>query len=513
MGRKLRTGIRAASKVQEKDLVRKAKELRSRPEVLVPRCLPESCPRCPFDSLLQRLLRISQVAQEEAKLKRLARRGHPLAKAYAATLLLAVQDKAPYLAPAKTPFGTVHYAQRGKANREQLVGVQYFDVPELRLLTIGVMAKKRRLHVYSLKEEMVSSCREDRPPEEFVEESLGRTQISFHRRDDEYICPHGDQEPALVLEWRGAEVKVVLCHRCHPPKGNLPSFLGNRMIVPRLEDSFSLYLRAKVNCRDDECSFAEDRLLEGTNAGEYLSGKIGEEELLELEMDDAIKEIASSEGLFILGRECFEDDYHAFLQAMRLPADLLPAFEELKDDMSRGLVLREASTTKLLEALNRDQRLHLLRALLKDEEMAEALLEASETEGRSVDEVLAEALDIRKDMSVISSLPSWQHLPSAATLADSVARSYKIKGRDEASLIAARGLKGDTTEKVLALALLQALDSAAGKEWMFRDEERQLADFLTPMAKEILEAEGEAYREVLQRVLTASGSGEVLPER
>jgi hypothetical protein len=65
----------------------------------------------------------------------------------------------------------------------------------------------------------------------------------------------------------------------------------------------------------------------------------------------------------------------------------------------------------------------------------------------------------------------------------------------------------------LALAFLEALGSASGKQWMFRDEEKQLADFLVPMARELLEAEGEEYGKALQELLTASGSGEVLPKR
>ncbi len=498
--------------MQEKELIRKATELRSRPEVLVPRCVEESCPRCPFDPLLERLLRVSKLAEDEARLEGLARRGHPLVKAYAATLLLAVQEKAPYLAPAKTPFGTVHYALRGKARKEQLVGVQYFDVPELRLLTIGDMARKKGLHVYSLKEEMVTTCRDDRPPLEFVEESLSRAQISFRRREDEYVCPHGE-EPALVVEWIGAGVKAVLCRRCRPPKGNLVTMLGNRMIVPRLQDSFNLHLRAKVHCRGEECSFAGDRPLERLEVVDYFSGEIGEEELLRRETKKAIEEVATEEGLFILGNECFEQAYDAFLRALKVPTDLLPAFRELEGELSEGMVLRESSTTKFVEALGRDQRLVLLKALVRDEEMAEALLEASEAEERSADEVLAEALELRKDLAVESRLPTWRELPKVAALTDSVARSYKRKGREEAALLAGKGLQGDPAQKVLALALLQALDAAAGKQWMFRDEERQLADFLTPMAKELLQVDGEAYREGLQRLLTASGSGEVLPQR
>ncbi len=386
-------------------------------------------------------------------------------------------------------------------------------MPELRLLTIGEMARKKGLHVYSLEGEMVSTCREDRPPQEFVEESLARTGISFRREDGEYACSHGENDSALVVEWIGAGAKVVLCRRCHPPKGSLPTFLGTRMVIPRPEDSFNLYVRARVRCSRETCSFADDQPLEGPSTRDYISGKIGEEEFLKREKEKIVGEVAAEKGIFVAGNECCEDDYDAFLGALNVPRDLMSAFMELHGELTQGMVLPEASTVKFVEALNRDQQLLLLRAILEDEEMAKALLEASEAEDRSADDILAEALKIHRDMTVVSKLPAWERLPPVANLADSVARSYKTKGREEAALTAGKGLAGGTPQKVLALALLQALESAAGKQWMFREEELQLANFLTPMAKELLKAEGDAYGEGLQRLLTASGSGEVLPKK
>ncbi len=513
MGRKIRTGIRAAPKVQEKELIRKAKELRKRPEVLVPECSAEYCPRCPFDLLRERLIRVSQAADDEAVLERYARRGHPLVKAYAATLLVALQGKAPYMAPAKTPYGTVLYALRGKAHREKLVGVQYYDVPELRLLTIGDMARKRRLHVYSLMDGMITTCRDDRPPEEFVEESLRKTRIAFSHQEDEYVCPHGEEDPAVVLDWLGAGVKLVVCRRCGPPKENMPSFLGQRMIVPSLPDSFDVYIRPNLWCSEEECTFGGDHSLEGSNVDSYLAGKMSEEQLIGKTLEDMIPEKATSDGLFVVGHQCFEEDYHSFLKAMKVSSELLPAFQELKGHVGDGLVVPEASVSKLVDALDRDQQAHLLKTLLEDEEMAEAMLEAAESEGQSMDDVLVEALETRKDMMVLSNVPTWDNLPPLATMADGVARTYKTKGKTEAALVAGKGLQGETTQKILSLALLQGLDAASGKKWMFRQEERQLADFLTPMVEDLLRAEGDRYIEALQRLLTASGSGETLPTR
>lgn len=514
MAKKLRTGIRAAPKVQEKELIRKAEALRTRPEAVLPRCLPEACPRCPFDGLLRRLEGIAGVAENEGRLESLAKRGPPLARAYAATLLVALQGKAPYLAPAKTPYGTVNYVVRGKAPQEQLVGVQYHDVPELRLLTVGAWARRKGLHVYSLESEMVTTCREDRPPEAFVKETLARTGVALHRVGDEYACPHASEEPAVVVGWKGAGVKVVLCRRCHPPKGSFPSLVGQRMAVPSLGASFEVALRPTLRCHGEACSFAQDRPLpQGTTVQDYLKGELDEAGLLEKEAEDLVEEIAQAEGLFVVGSECFEDDYAAFLGALKASEDLLPALQSLEDELGEGMVLSEASVTKFVEALDDDRQRSLLDALLEDEEMADALLQASEAEERGADAMLAEALKIRKDLDVVARLPAWGALPPVARLVDATMRAFRTKGRDEAALAAGRGLQGRTAEKAVAMALLQALDEAAGKEWMVRGSEKELADFLTPMARDLMEADGEAYAEGLQRLLTASGSGETLPGR
>lgn len=507
MGKKIRTAIRAASKVQERELIRKAKALRKRPEALVPRCLPETCPRCPFDSLLQRLERVAQFAEDEKRLEALARRGHPLARAYAATLLLAAQEKAPYLAPAKTPFGTVHFARRGKAGQEHLVGVQHYDVPELCLLTVGGWARKRGYYVYSLEEGMVTTCREDRPPRAFVEESLRRLKRQFGPGDGERSCPHVPPEPALVVTWKGAGLDLVLCGKCAVGPENLVAFLRTRMVTPRRAAPFGVALRLDLGCEGTVCGLGADRPLTGEDAEAYLAGKRGEDDLLPKETERALQD-AAARGAFLVGRRCFEDDGGAFVQALGLPEDLRPVCLALLEEAEEGLYVPEASLAKFLDALEEGQVDELLARYLEDDTEAEALLEASKGKGREA--LVQEARALRRDAQVLARIPSWGRLPAVAALADGVARTYRTRGAEEAAVQARRGLDGGPKQKVVALALLEALGIAGGKEWTFREEEKELADFLAETARELLTAEGDAYRDALQRLLVTSGSGESL---
>ncbi|MEE8198588.1 MAG: hypothetical protein V3R48_02630 [Thermoplasmata archaeon] len=510
MVRKVRTGIRTAPKVQERELIAKAKTLRDRPELLVPSCLEESCPRCPFDGILAKLQKVVPAADDESRLQYMARRGHPLARAYAATLLVGLQEKADYLAPAHTPFGTFHYAHRGHAPREQLVGVQYYNVPEVRLLTVGEYARKHRLYVYSLRERMVTSCREDRPPKEFVQESLVRLKQNLTQDGDGVACSHADTQASLVVHWRGAGIKIVLCGKCQPSGGNLPAFLAERMVVPDMAASFDLYLRLHLGCAGDVCGLGEDRPLTSGAALLYLDGKKDADEILKRETERAIEE-ATAAGAYLLGDHCLEDDPEAFLRAVGVPDGLRPTLTTLLEDREGGIAVSEASLAKLLDALEEEDVERLLASLLDDEEMAEALWKAAGAEGRSREQVVQEALDTRKDLDVLSRLPRWDALPPLAGLADGVARGFKTDGKEGAVIRATRGLQAGGKEKVVSLAFLLAMEAAKGKGWTFRKEERELAEFLTPMARELLGSEGVGYRESLQKLLTASGSGEVLP--
>ncbi|MFQ5908304.1 MAG: hypothetical protein ACE5JE_05705 [Thermoplasmata archaeon] len=510
MARKVRTGIRTAPKVQERELVAKAKALRTQADILVPTCLEESCPRCPFDSILAKLEKVATFAEDETKLQYLARRGHPLARAYAATLLVGLQERADYLAPAKTPFGTFHYAHRGRAPQEQLLGIQYHNVPEIRLLTIGAFARKRRLHVYSLEKGMVTSCREDRPPETFVRESLQRLKRSLTETEDGVACPHAGGEPALVVEWRGAGVSIALCGKDQPPGGNLPAFLAERMVVPDLASAFGLSLRLDLGCSGEVCGLGEDRPLTSGAALLYLDGDKDAAEVLQRETAQALEEIVAA-GAYLLGRRCFEDDLEAFLQAVGVPEGLRPDLRDLLEDREAGLSVPEPSLAKLLDALEEEDVLRLLGFLLADEEMANALWDASQAEGRGREQIVQEALETRKDLDVLARLPRWDGLPPLAGLVDGVARSFKTDGPEEAVLLATRGLQAGGKGKVVSLAFLLALSAAKGKGWTFRKEERELAEFLAPMARNLLDAEGPGYHEALQRLLIASGSSETLP--
>ncbi|MCJ2533602.1 MAG: hypothetical protein LN411_06805, partial [Candidatus Thermoplasmatota archaeon] len=129
---RLRVNARITSKVREKDLLAKAEALKEDFELVLPTC-SQKCRGCPFIRTRMHLERVSRAKDDPRRLEKLAAKGDKLARAYAATVGLAHDKKAPYLASAKYPRGTVMFALRGKTSREKLIGVQNYDSPRWRV--------------------------------------------------------------------------------------------------------------------------------------------------------------------------------------------------------------------------------------------------------------------------------------------------------------------------------------------------------------------------------------------
>jgi hypothetical protein len=125
---RFKVNARIASKVREKDLLKKAEALKEDYELILPTC-SQKCRACPFVRTRAHLERVARFKEDPAKLAKLASKGDKLARAYAATVGLAHDKKAPYLASATYPKGTVMFALRGKTTREKLIGVQNYDSP------------------------------------------------------------------------------------------------------------------------------------------------------------------------------------------------------------------------------------------------------------------------------------------------------------------------------------------------------------------------------------------------
>src|SRR4030065_1754161 len=115
---RLRLKARIAPKVMEKDLREKAKLLMDDPDLILPDCA-EDCGSCPFKKTRARIEKIQRYKDDPVKLAKFARGGDKLARAYAATIRLAHEEKTPSLTTGAYPAGTVAYAPRGKTAKAE----------------------------------------------------------------------------------------------------------------------------------------------------------------------------------------------------------------------------------------------------------------------------------------------------------------------------------------------------------------------------------------------------------
>ncbi len=234
---RLRVKARIASKVMEKDLLAKAKLLMDDPQIILPECA-EDCGSCPFRKTRSRMEKISKFKDNPNKLAKLAKSGDKLARAYAATIALAHENKTPYLATATYPAGTITYALRGKTPREKLIGVQNFDSPKWRVLSVLDLVNKKGLHFYSYGDDFICTGRFSRPPQEYVKlaaESVGAGKLE----GDTYVCPHN---PALTdhmeFDWVSAGKRILLCDQCTARIKNTLSKLAEGLAVPNVLSDF-----------------------------------------------------------------------------------------------------------------------------------------------------------------------------------------------------------------------------------------------------------------------------------
>ena len=64
---RVRTGARAAPKVKEKELIKKAKKLMKNADLILPRCVG-NCRRCPFDRSRKQIEKVQSISDDEKAL-------------------------------------------------------------------------------------------------------------------------------------------------------------------------------------------------------------------------------------------------------------------------------------------------------------------------------------------------------------------------------------------------------------------------------------------------------------
>ncbi|MBN1861322.1 MAG: hypothetical protein JW840_07675 [Candidatus Thermoplasmatota archaeon] len=503
----MRSFARTAPKSQEKYLIDNAKKLQEDPFQLLPTCTDESSRY--FIKQRKQLARIHRYRFDEKKLEKLSHK-KGLDGALAGTYLLAISEKAPYLAALTFPTGAVTYAQRGKADKEKLVAVQHFDDPVFRLCGIKDVVFKKKLHVYSWDTGYFCSGKGAHPPSEFIE--FIKKKVGFAAIKDVVSCPHIPAEIAqkkeylpldyLRIEWTPAQTIIAICENCSKSTKNTMFTISKYMLQQNLSDDFHIEVVTQVG-RHDVLADTQQT----THLQEYLTGRLTDYEL--------IKNIAKSheaqvkqaeEKIFVLDGVSFGNDTSRFIDALQPNPPEKKALEFFLQRSQEPLIVSKITPSKVIDRYWTQYGHDFLGSILTDQELVDSLLKLDETPSN----IINLAFEYQQRREILSRLPVYEQLPPLAAYADAVARTYKTFGEKKA-LSEIKNHPDTPKAKSIAYAFLLILGKGSEMKWKYSKEEIDYGEFLQEPAKKLLMGEPETYGLALQELLTASGSSEVIP--
>jgi hypothetical protein len=508
----VRIKARIASKVREKDLLEKAKILMDDPELILPEC-SEDCGFCPFKKTKAYLDKIQRFKDDQHMLAKFSRRGDKLARAYAATIGLVHEDKAPYLASATYPTGTITFALRGKTTREKLIGVQNFDSPKWRVLSVIDLVHKKGLHFYSYGDHFICTGRHAHAPKEYVQiaaESVGATK----QEGDTYSCPHSPQSiNHLKFDWTSVGAKILVCDQCAIKAKNTLRKLGEGMAVPNVlsELDISVVRPLKMTSGKADCGDLLNLQVSKELLSEYSEGKVGDHDLIEKHMLEVKEELSGlTKRAYVKGDKCFGEDLEAFVAEVTQDETERKALIGLLSRVSHPVVADSSdSINKILTTYWSDHGKDALKALVSDELVRKYYrndIEALKSPLKIIHSALTEA---RHD-EVSARIPRYACLSDHGDFADKVAKAYKTKGQAGAISMLDSLKPNDHRARSISNAFYLALGDTT-KSWKFTDEEREYGKHLQAYAKALLDSSGASEHHVaFETLLKEAGCSDEL---
>ncbi len=507
---RIRVNARITSKVREKDLMEKANALMDDFELILPECASE-CGACPFKKTRARLEKISKYKDDPAKLAKFSKRGDRLARAYAATIGLVHEEKAPYLASAKYPGGTVMYALRGRTSKEKLIGVQNFDSPKWRVLAVLDLVKKKGLHFYSYGDNFVCTGKQPKPPKEYIEQAADSVGATRHDGDT-HSCPHiSSGAERLEFAFVNTDAKVLVCPQCGAKNKNTLTRLAEGMAVPSILNEVDISVERPLEIVAGSKDLVEllsspvDRpLLE-----RYALGEIGDRELIDLHFDEVHDRLEErKERLYVRGDRSYGDDLGEFVSAVTSDDLESKALGAMLEDIDHAVVADPKDTVNSL--MSKHWSAHGLAALkgVVPDEVAEDLFSDDSDAAQSPLKIIRQAVKKAAHAEVTSRMPSYEGLSQYSALVDEVVRAYKTKGSSGANAILDADTSNDHRTRSIAHAFYLSLGIST-KSWKYTSEEQEFGKHLSKSAKALLESrDADSHHKAFVAFMREAGSTE-----
>lgn len=496
--------LRSAGKATESDILERAKAIAEDPTLIMPQCEGRCVLFSPVTSARKGIARVYAAREDEAKLSRLANGGNDLARAYAATLLVAKAGKIPYVAEMRLPTGNVPYVIRGKAKPFFLAGVQNYDDRALRLLSYFPWARKRRMHFFSADRGVVCTGKRAEPPRDFVEEEMDELGLE-EREKSLWTCGHGGAGPgrdAVRVTWKAAGVEMERCDACLGKDSMVHSVLRH-MVGPRLIAQFDIEVRlAPVQTPKGQLLAVVPALPPNLKAG-YFRGVANDAKLLEEARAMRVEALKGLGRAFVAGERAF-DDLDSFLAALNPSPAEETALRAGLQGHAGPVALDKATVARALHQLWPERGLVMLTAAAGGDESAAKALFKEKVAADEAADLVRRAGRQGSAQAALRGLPRYARLPPAAGVADAIVRAYRSGGA-EAALRTAQERANAGRAKGVALAFLLHLGSGKGQEWRFAQTDQEIAHTLAPVVARLLSENGDGYHQALREASLLAG--------
>ncbi|MGD9963679.1 MAG: hypothetical protein AB7S97_07275, partial [Thermoplasmata archaeon] len=420
-------------------------------------------------------------------------------------------EKAPYLASAKYPGGTVMFALRGRTNREKLIGVQHFDSPKWRVLAVLDLVKKKGLHFYSYGDDFVCTGKQPKPPKEYIAQAAGA--VGATREDGAtYSCPHASRaSERMEFAFVNTDAKVLVCPQCGAKNKNTLNKLAEGMAVPSVLDEVDISIERPLeivsgskDLGDLLSSPVDKSLLE-----RYASGELGDRELIDSHFEDVHGRLEErKDRIYVRGDRSYGDDRDAFVAAMTSDDLEANALGAMLADIDHAVVADPKDTVNSLMSRHwSDHGMAAMKGVVPADVAEEYYSEDAET-AQSPLKVIRRAVKKAAHAEVTSRMPSYSGLSQHSSLVDEVVRAYKTRGSAGANAVLDSDTSNDHRSRSIAHAFYLSLGIST-KAWKYTAEEQEFGKHLSRSAKRLLDSENaDAHHKAFVAFMKEAGSTE-----
>lgn len=490
-------GVKQASKRLEDDILGRSRDIADNPGLLRPLCAG-NCKKCVFDKVFKDIDKVAEHKNDESVCLKYASKGFfdEMAKAYAGTISLNAAGKIPLLATANIGGEKVPYAVRGSVNAALLIGCQHYDDPKIRLLYYNPIIKRHKLHLYSFTDGLV--CSDDpNMPEDYLYDVWWDTPYKFE--DDGIDCGHKGTA-SLNIHIKSLNETIHICEDCAKNTPTL-AFLVSKLCAADPLDDFEVTVEHKYHSENE--SGVEK--IEGEELKNYMLGKITDRNLVDKVSREKLGNLNQSESLtLIIGEKNYGSNLRAFINDLDGPEEEKEGLEKLLTTKPMPVVLRNGKTSEAIMLLWGDHWKDIIAAFTS-EDFAERYTEKPRAAPATA---LLTAHREYISLDVVNSLPVFTKPGYMTQLADSLAKAYKVGGYPMLLETALSSTAKDPNARAMMTAFVRLFDKNAQLHFTLTPEDEDFAEFLKPFVKNVIESNGEKYRESMNTLLMACRSGE-----